>query len=498
LKTWEINDKEIDPVFEAVKIGLEDASNKARETSRDAYGYLYHYHQRKAEKLKNDLPKATQAKLVISLDGLNFNNNFPGENAESAFSGTGGSGGGGGSSGKMSGNNSPSKTTTSGHSNSNSFSSSNAANAHKSVGILKTPSSSSAANANAAAAPAATSVTFATQHVRSQSGNITFNNPTTTTTTTPSHPLVPHVNSNNSMNTSNNSINTSNTNNNNSNSSMNSNPSTGMLPPHPLVSGSASKSGSFTINNNNSSNNNLSTGNNPATGGGTPNPLLMNKVPANADAYTSGTKIATMSSVDHNSLALQAGVRNALSRRRSVVKNPFAELSDSMKAASSDSGTTHSTGHSHSHHSHHHSIDLKAAQHDFIQSNSQPKSIRGGGGVGKKDSDHNRTYSMDDSTVISALTSHTTQYQQQPPPQQPQTPLQQPAVSLLSLPKNPAQTTANILNPSNMTNNSNSSTNSAGIMGASPFQSNDFTPTRQEKKLPQQLLSSDNSLPADK
>jgi hypothetical protein len=496
LKTWDINDKEIDPVFEAVKIGLEDASNKARETARDAFGYLYHYHQKKAEKLKNDLPKATQAKLVISLDGLNNNNNFSSENAESAFTGTGGSGGG---SGKMSGNNSPSKTTTSGHSNSNSFSSSSGTmNAHKSMGILKTPSSSTSNTAAAAAAP--TSVSFATQqHVRSQSGNITFNNPSSST---PSHPLVPHVNSNNSMNnTSNNSINTINTmnsntnnnNNNNSNNSMNSNPSiTGMLPPHPLVSGSASKSGSFTMSNNNNSNNNnnLSTGNNPATGGGTPNPLLMNKVPANADAYTSGTKIATMSSVDHNSLALQAGVRNALSRRRSVVKNPFAELSDSMKAASSDSGTIHSTGH-HSHHSHHHSMDLKAAQHDFIQSNSQPKSIRGGGsgGGGKKDSEHNRTYSMDDTTVISALTSHTTQYQQQPLPQ---TPIQQPAVSLLSLPKNPAQTTTN----SNSNNSTTNSTNS--IMGAPPFQSNDFTPTRQEKKLPQQLLSSDNSLSSDK
>lgn len=63
LNLWELVDKEMDPVCDAVKLALEDASLKARETARTCYLRIYSLNPKKAERIRMDLPKQLQVKL---------------------------------------------------------------------------------------------------------------------------------------------------------------------------------------------------------------------------------------------------------------------------------------------------------------------------------------------------------------------------------------------------------------------------------------------------
>lgn len=61
---WDITDKELDFFVDAIKLGLEDAAVRAREISRAAYLNMYNLYPEKAEKIKSLLPKAYQQKLT--------------------------------------------------------------------------------------------------------------------------------------------------------------------------------------------------------------------------------------------------------------------------------------------------------------------------------------------------------------------------------------------------------------------------------------------------
>jgi hypothetical protein len=67
---WDMSEKDIDAVCDALKIGLEDASPKARETARTVFHSLASSNLRRAERLKADLPRSVQSKLQID-DGGN-------------------------------------------------------------------------------------------------------------------------------------------------------------------------------------------------------------------------------------------------------------------------------------------------------------------------------------------------------------------------------------------------------------------------------------------
>jgi hypothetical protein len=73
LITWELSDKEVDPICEAIRIGLEDGSVKAREVARTAYVNLFKLLPAKAEKVKADLPKGLQIKLKAALSDAEEN-----------------------------------------------------------------------------------------------------------------------------------------------------------------------------------------------------------------------------------------------------------------------------------------------------------------------------------------------------------------------------------------------------------------------------------------
>lgn len=60
---WELTDRELDLICEAIKIGLQDASLKARDYARIAYFNLYYKCPVKTEKIKAELPKSLQARL---------------------------------------------------------------------------------------------------------------------------------------------------------------------------------------------------------------------------------------------------------------------------------------------------------------------------------------------------------------------------------------------------------------------------------------------------
>ncbi len=61
---WELGEKEADLICDALRVGLEDASPRAREVARSVFINVYKVHQRKAEKLRMELSKPLQAKLM--------------------------------------------------------------------------------------------------------------------------------------------------------------------------------------------------------------------------------------------------------------------------------------------------------------------------------------------------------------------------------------------------------------------------------------------------
>eukprot|EP00981_Chlorochromonas_danica_P006196 scaffold1307_cov166-Ochromonas_danica.AAC.18 len=63
LITWDLNDKELDPICEAVRLGLEDGSLKAREVARTTYLNLFKLQPQRAERIKNELSRPLQIKL---------------------------------------------------------------------------------------------------------------------------------------------------------------------------------------------------------------------------------------------------------------------------------------------------------------------------------------------------------------------------------------------------------------------------------------------------
>lgn len=68
LLNWELTEKELEPICESIKIGLEDASPKAREMARNAFSNLLKINLKKAEKIKSELPKLLASKLPSSDD----------------------------------------------------------------------------------------------------------------------------------------------------------------------------------------------------------------------------------------------------------------------------------------------------------------------------------------------------------------------------------------------------------------------------------------------
>jgi len=64
LLNWELAEKDFDQICEALRVGLEDASPKAREIARIAFVNVYKLHPKKAEKLRMDMPKQLQSKLM--------------------------------------------------------------------------------------------------------------------------------------------------------------------------------------------------------------------------------------------------------------------------------------------------------------------------------------------------------------------------------------------------------------------------------------------------
>jgi hypothetical protein len=64
LGSWELSDKYVDILADAVKIGLQDGGVRTREVSKIAYLNLFHNWPKKSEKLKQGLPVAIQPRLV--------------------------------------------------------------------------------------------------------------------------------------------------------------------------------------------------------------------------------------------------------------------------------------------------------------------------------------------------------------------------------------------------------------------------------------------------
>lgn len=62
--SWDINDKEADGLADAIKIGLEDASVRAREVSRLAYLNIFQLFPKKAEKIKSQLTSQMKKKMM--------------------------------------------------------------------------------------------------------------------------------------------------------------------------------------------------------------------------------------------------------------------------------------------------------------------------------------------------------------------------------------------------------------------------------------------------
>ncbi len=62
----DLTDKELDLICECVRLGVEDASVKARETARITYGNLFMIFRPRAEKIRNTLPKGIQMKLIAA------------------------------------------------------------------------------------------------------------------------------------------------------------------------------------------------------------------------------------------------------------------------------------------------------------------------------------------------------------------------------------------------------------------------------------------------
>jgi hypothetical protein len=64
LISWELSDKELDPLSETIRSALSDASLKAREIARIAYGNLFLLFPLRAERIRNSVSKPLQAKLM--------------------------------------------------------------------------------------------------------------------------------------------------------------------------------------------------------------------------------------------------------------------------------------------------------------------------------------------------------------------------------------------------------------------------------------------------
>lgn len=79
---WDMSDKELDFFVDAIKLGLEDAGVRAREIARAAYMNMFNLYPEKAEKIKAMLPKAYQLKLTRSEEeGLSELPSSPGSNS---------------------------------------------------------------------------------------------------------------------------------------------------------------------------------------------------------------------------------------------------------------------------------------------------------------------------------------------------------------------------------------------------------------------------------
>ena len=61
---WELSDKDCDLFVDTVKIGLEDASVRAREIARTLYLNIFLQYPKKTEKIKSAISKPLQAKLT--------------------------------------------------------------------------------------------------------------------------------------------------------------------------------------------------------------------------------------------------------------------------------------------------------------------------------------------------------------------------------------------------------------------------------------------------
>lgn len=71
LARWEISEKEADVVADAVKLGLEDASVRARELGRSAYLALFQKYPKKTERIKQTLTSTLRTRMIKAETDLN-------------------------------------------------------------------------------------------------------------------------------------------------------------------------------------------------------------------------------------------------------------------------------------------------------------------------------------------------------------------------------------------------------------------------------------------
>jgi hypothetical protein len=304
ISLWEITDKDADLLCEAIKLTLEDASGKARETARSAYLNLFRLHPRKCEKMRNDLPKSLSLKLQTAElhAGLSMS-----ADSETSSIRSGG------------GNSSAGATPHSHFSKDSSESTFKTPSKGGTSRIVKTASKNEI-NHNFPTSHHPTTPGSASHHHRDGSGTLSNSSSTSSlhshNSHGPSHKVDTHKKEPIRKQTHQEPHHQSNP------PAPPSHFTSSAQKPAPtrhnsipsVVAAAAAAAAAAASNSSNA----------PVP----PFPLSSTR----KDSFTSGTKlVATISSADQAALAIQAGVRTALSRRRSVVKNPFADISENMK-----------------------------------------------------------------------------------------------------------------------------------------------------------------------
>jgi hypothetical protein len=312
ISLWEITDKDADLLCEAIKLTLEDASGKARETSRAAYLNLFRLHPKKCEKMRNDLPKSLSLKLQTA--ELHAGLSMSADSESSSI--------------RSGGNSSAAATPHSHFSKDSSESTFKTPSKGGSSRIVKTSSKSEIhhVHSNFPTSHHPSTPGGSSSHHRDGSGTLSNSSSTSSLHSLhshnshgPSHKVDTHkkepIKSKQIHQEAHHQSHPPATPSTHPTSSAQKSVPTrnGSIPSVVAAAAAAAAAAASST-----------SSNAPIP----PFPFSSTR----KDSFTSGTKlVATISSADQAALAIQAGVRTALSRRRSVVKNPFADISENMK-----------------------------------------------------------------------------------------------------------------------------------------------------------------------